>query len=251
MERGGGVRGTGREQAGWRMLTRGFENLKHVTPLMKAAVGVGVVWALLSIVAAVDEFVLVIVGIFSGPMVALYGTILHMSRDARIRTLVGGLFLVLTGLSHMAWTFWIARLLRHQIPFMFGSDLRTVLMGIAITGVVFSMVIACCTASWRALIGMLAGTLAASTLGAVGTLSSEPTSTMGLAIAVLHLSIVATLLFTTLATIAARERPGVCKSCGYDLAGNVGGVCPECGFDALHPPPHPFDLEVRDEPPRV
>jgi hypothetical protein len=26
-----------------------------------------------------------------------------------------------------------------------------------------------------------------------------------------------------------RRRPGSCKACGYDLAGNVGGVCPECG----------------------
>ena len=24
-------------------------------------------------------------------------------------------------------------------------------------------------------------------------------------------------------------RPGVCRSCGYDLRGNVSGVCPECG----------------------
>jgi hypothetical protein len=27
----------------------------------------------------------------------------------------------------------------------------------------------------------------------------------------------------------SRRRPGLCKSCGYDLTGNVSGVCPECG----------------------
>lgn len=26
-----------------------------------------------------------------------------------------------------------------------------------------------------------------------------------------------------------RHRPGYCKSCGYDLTGNISGVCPECG----------------------
>ena len=26
-----------------------------------------------------------------------------------------------------------------------------------------------------------------------------------------------------------RPRPGHCRSCGYDLTGNVSGVCPECG----------------------
>lgn len=30
-----------------------------------------------------------------------------------------------------------------------------------------------------------------------------------------------------------RRRPkGHCRSCGYDLTGNVSGVCPECGTDA-------------------
>jgi hypothetical protein len=28
---------------------------------------------------------------------------------------------------------------------------------------------------------------------------------------------------------ADRLRPGLCRSCGYDLTGNVSGVCPECG----------------------
>jgi hypothetical protein len=27
----------------------------------------------------------------------------------------------------------------------------------------------------------------------------------------------------------SRRRPGVCRSCGYDLRGNISGVCPECG----------------------
>lgn len=27
----------------------------------------------------------------------------------------------------------------------------------------------------------------------------------------------------------AKELPGVCRSCGYDLTANVSGVCPECG----------------------
>jgi hypothetical protein len=27
----------------------------------------------------------------------------------------------------------------------------------------------------------------------------------------------------------AKERPGVCRACGYDLTANVSGVCPECG----------------------
>jgi hypothetical protein len=26
-----------------------------------------------------------------------------------------------------------------------------------------------------------------------------------------------------------RIRPGCCRSCGYDLTGNVSGICPECG----------------------
>jgi hypothetical protein len=26
-----------------------------------------------------------------------------------------------------------------------------------------------------------------------------------------------------------RYRPGHCRTCGYDLTGNVSGVCPECG----------------------
>jgi hypothetical protein len=26
-----------------------------------------------------------------------------------------------------------------------------------------------------------------------------------------------------------RYKPGRCRSCGYDLTGNVSGVCPECG----------------------
>ncbi len=28
---------------------------------------------------------------------------------------------------------------------------------------------------------------------------------------------------------ARRARPGCCRLCGYDLAGNTSGVCPECG----------------------
>jgi hypothetical protein len=28
-----------------------------------------------------------------------------------------------------------------------------------------------------------------------------------------------------------RHARGLCRSCGYDLAGNVSGVCPECGRD--------------------
>jgi hypothetical protein len=31
------------------------------------------------------------------------------------------------------------------------------------------------------------------------------------------------------------RRPGVCRSCGYDLRGNVSGVCPECGAAASAP----------------
>ena len=29
-----------------------------------------------------------------------------------------------------------------------------------------------------------------------------------------------------------RRKPGRCRSCGYDLTGNVSGVCPECGATA-------------------
>ena len=31
------------------------------------------------------------------------------------------------------------------------------------------------------------------------------------------------------ARLARRSRLGACKSCGYDLTGNVSGTCPECG----------------------
>ena len=27
----------------------------------------------------------------------------------------------------------------------------------------------------------------------------------------------------------SKRRPGLCRSCGYDLTGNLSGVCPECG----------------------
>lgn len=27
----------------------------------------------------------------------------------------------------------------------------------------------------------------------------------------------------------SKHPPGHCRSCGYDLTGNVSGVCPECG----------------------
>jgi hypothetical protein len=30
----------------------------------------------------------------------------------------------------------------------------------------------------------------------------------------------------------ARERLGLCSTCGYDLTGNISGVCPECGYVA-------------------
>lgn len=29
-----------------------------------------------------------------------------------------------------------------------------------------------------------------------------------------------------------RERLGLCRSCGYDLTGNISGTCPECGTPA-------------------
>jgi predicted RNA-binding Zn-ribbon protein involved in translation (DUF1610 family) len=39
------------------------------------------------------------------------------------------------------------------------------------------------------------------------------------------LSLCAFLVFS----IRRRPRPGVCRTCGYDLRGNVSGRCPECG----------------------
>ena len=32
---------------------------------------------------------------------------------------------------------------------------------------------------------------------------------------------------------SSRERKGLCKSCGYNLTGNVSGRCPECGQGLL------------------
>jgi hypothetical protein len=37
-------------------------------------------------------------------------------------------------------------------------------------------------------------------------------------------------IWTTWAWVRKPRRPrGHCRSCGYDLTGNVSGVCPECG----------------------
>jgi hypothetical protein len=35
------------------------------------------------------------------------------------------------------------------------------------------------------------------------------------------------------------RRPGLCRSCGYDLTGNLSGVCPECGTGAPAAPGAP------------
>lgn len=54
-------------------------------------------------------------------------------------------------------------------------------------------------------------------------------------LAVPHWFVVALLGVTPVTWAAAAwrrrrlRRPGVCRSCGYDLRGNVSGVCPECG----------------------
>ncbi len=37
--------------------------------------------------------------------------------------------------------------------------------------------------------------------------------------------------------VMTRLRPGRCRSCGYDLTGNVSGVCPECGTPIQTQPP--------------
>ncbi len=46
-------------------------------------------------------------------------------------------------------------------------------------------------------------------------------------------------LFTAVRTLVLRERRvGVtpdCRSCDYNLTGNVSGVCPECGLEITKP----------------
>lgn len=251
MECGGGVRGNGRERAGWRMLTRGFGNLRYMTPVMGIAAVLGVNWALLSLLTAIIPPLFIVVGLLSGPMVAVYGTMLYLSRDFRVRTMLGGVLLAATGLLHLPWLFWISDITSRAMPASAAGVDNFLFSQITLTGVVFAIVIGGITASWHALCAMLGGTMLASLVSFLGFLMPSVGFFFGLDIAILHLTIVATLLFTTLATVAAQFRPGACKSCGYDLAGNVGGVCPECGFDALRPAPHPFDLEVTGEEPRI
>ncbi len=244
------MRGTGRERAGWRMLTRGFANLRYMTPLMGIAVSIGVCWAALSPLMMIVAPLSVLGALLSGPVVAVYGSILYLSRGVRSTTGLGAGLLGGTGVSHLVWMMVASSFLVSSSPPGLAFVFETLAGLVAVTGIVFSVVIGMITGSLRALLAMLAATVLATAAEWDLPHIPGPGTIMGFGIAILHLSIVATLLFTTLATIAARERSGVCKSCGYDLAGNVGGVCPECGFDALHPPPHPFDLEVTGERPR-
>ena len=52
------------------------------------------------------------------------------------------------------------------------------------------------------------------------------------------------ILFIVLVALASllknlyRVQPGFCKSCGYNLTGNISGVCPECGTNIS------FDTEI-------
>ncbi len=230
------------------MLTRGFANLRHMTPVMGIAAVLGVNWALLSLLTAIIPPLFIVIGLLSGPMAAVYGTMLYLSRGVTPITSLGGTLLALTGILHIGWVPVTADLIQGALPQPLVGTLELAGL-VAATGLVFAVVIAFITVSWRALLAMLAGTSLAIACE-VGLSVLAPGAVLSLGIAILHLTIVATLLFTTLATIAERDLPGSCKSCGYDLAGNVGGVCPECGFDGLRRAPHPFDLEATGGRPR-
>jgi hypothetical protein len=238
-------------QEGWRMLTREFGNFKHVTPLMGVAVAIGVCWAALSLLMMIVAPLSVVIAFMSGPVMVVYGSMLYLSRGLNFATSIGAAVLGVFGLFHMLWMPVIVLVFMASLPAGLASMFDSYPTLVAATGIIFSIVIASITGSWKAFLVMLSGTVVATAADRFLPYVPGPDQIPGFGIAILHLSIVATLLFTTLATIAARERPGVCKSCGYDLAGNVGGVCPECGVDALHPPLHPFDLEVTGERPRA
>lgn len=164
----------------------------------------------------------------SGPATALYGAVIFSARGDGLRTILGAISIALAGLSHVAWLLMLLAIATNLFPSIrIGGDPESAALFL-LTGLGYAALTSLCTGSWISLAIMLPAALIA---GACATMpgSSNDNFGMGIACAVLHASIGASLIFPTLAAIERRWRPGLCRTCGYDLNGVFAPRCPECG----------------------
>ena len=199
--------------------------------LAQLALGGAVVWTSLEVLSlalprGAREAALILL-VFNGPCVALYGSLLAALMSRPSGAISSVLFLCL-GLTHVGWVLVaptaIGWAFRNPTLAPFSGQTDAVAM-FAVTGIVFGILIAIATQRLSSL-GWMAMATTASLV--VCTFSRDLAA---VAAAPINLAIAIPMYVEVRRgrTLALSRRLGSCAHCGYDLTGISPTVCPECG----------------------
>lgn len=186
---------------------------------------VGIGWIVFCLLGSFGEVSSGIGVVFSGIAVACYATMLY--RSARVKRAVIGwcvLFIILS-VSQPIWTILITRMLRTTVGALFTHPELEFTILLAVTSIFYTCFGLLGMRSPLALIILLGGGASVVTLELAG-FGHANNGPIMLAIAVLHASILASLL------IWRHQRTRALSThclCGYNLTGITTGICPECG----------------------
>lgn len=167
-------------------------------------------------------------GLGSGPALATYAGLMIAASHDRWRALPIVGFVVI-GLSHLAWSNWIAGVL--PVRRVVGLDEFPEL--VLITGAVFAvcggLVLRTVWFGGIAFAGTACATIGAQFLPRHGLLPEA------FGMGVLHIGIALGLAWYVRSHTSRLHQPGRCPFCDYDCEGIASGVCPECGRSSTTP----------------